>query len=192
MESTNSCTAGASHGGMTIASFVIAIAGVCIAIAALVMSIINAVRISRIRRRLDRGEAAEAKQRTAFHMNIKADKADSISSPAIFHPSVKPPYYACIFTSRLNLSEPYGINGYAILADEMEELAKHSEGYLGIDSSTRNTDGLGITISYWSTENATKRWKLQADHRAAQFLGKDRFYSDYQVHIAKVEREYAL
>jgi heme-degrading monooxygenase HmoA len=187
MESTNSCTAGASHGGMTIASFVIAISGLCIAIAALVMSIINAVRISRIRTRLGRGEAPEAKHRMASHIN-----ADNISSPTIFHPLIKPPYYVCIFTSRLNLSEPNAIDGYAILADEMEELAKHSEGYLGIDSSTRNTDGMGITISYWSTENAIKRWKLQTDPRAAQLLGKDRFFSDYHVHIAKVEREYAL
>jgi heme-degrading monooxygenase HmoA len=97
----------------------------------------------------------------ASHIN-----ADNISSPTIFHPLIKPPYYVCIFTSRLNLSEPNAIDGYAILADEMEELAKHSEGYLGIDSSTRNTDGMGITISYWSTENAIKSCKLILEQRS--------------------------
>ena len=50
----------------------------------------------------------------------------------------------------------------------------------------------GITISYWNSSDAMREWKNQVDHRAAQLLGKERFYNDYHVHIAKVEREYTL
>ena len=40
-------------GGLTIASFIIAIVGVCFGLAALVMTIINAVRISHMKRGID-------------------------------------------------------------------------------------------------------------------------------------------
>jgi heme-degrading monooxygenase HmoA len=188
MKSTTTCTADTSHGGMTIAAFIIAIFGLCVGIAALVMSIVNTVRIRRIRRRLD--DCKDTPE--AIHDRTTHIKSNSNAVSAIFHPSIKPPYYACIFTSRLNLSEPKAIDGYSILADEMDQLAKRQEGYLGIDSSTRNTDGMGITISYWRTEDDIKRWKLQVDHRAAQLLGEEKFYLDYHVQVAKVEREYAM
>ena len=104
----------------------------------------------------------------------------------LFHPSTKPPYYACIFTSVQNKTVPKALDGYSTLANEMEELAKQQNGYMGIDSAS------GIAISYWESSDAMREWKNQVDHRAAQLLGKGRFYNDYHVHIAKVEREYAL
>jgi len=100
--------------------------------------------------------------------------------------STKPPYYACIFTSVQNKSVPTALDGYSTLANEMEELAKQQNGYMGIDSAS------GIIISYWKSSDSMREWKEQVDHRAAQLLGKGRFYNDYHVHIAKVEREYAL
>ena len=132
--------------GMTIAAFVIAIVAICIGVAALVMSIINTVRIARMNRRIlnrSDGSAPVIKPLTkTSSCNLSAQ------TRTIFHPSTKPPYYACIFTSVQNKSVPTALYGYSTLANEMEELAKQQNGYMGIDSSP------GITISYWENNDA--------------------------------------
>jgi heme-degrading monooxygenase HmoA len=82
----------------------------------------------------------------------------------------KPPYYAVIFTSL----RTEGDRGYSQMAERMIELAAHQAGFLGVESA-RTTDGLGITVSYWSSEEAISAWKAHAD---------------YQLRVARVERDY--
>jgi heme-degrading monooxygenase HmoA len=90
-----------------------------------------------------------------------------------------------IFTSRLGDAE-----GYAETAAAMAALAVKQPGYLGLESA-RGPDGLGITVSYWADDASARAWKLVAEHRAAQEEGARRFYADYRVRVARVEREYA-
>jgi heme-degrading monooxygenase HmoA len=99
----------------------------------------------------------------------------------------EPPYYAAIFTSRLN-RDPVS---YTEMAARMEELAAQSPGYLGIES-VRNAEGHGITISYWANEAAIREWKGETEHRIAQATGQSQWYKDYCVRIAKVERDYVF
>ena len=54
-----------------------------------------------------------------------------------------------IFTSRRN-EQPD--DGYAETADRMFALAHEQPGFLGFD--TARTDGLGITVCYWETEES--------------------------------------
>lgn len=97
----------------------------------------------------------------------------------------KPPYYAVIFTSL----RTDGDNDYATMADKMDELAKQQPGYLGHESARA---GLGITVSYWESLEAIHNWKMNVEHRLAQELGKEKWYSQYRVRICKVEREYGI
>jgi heme-degrading monooxygenase HmoA len=97
----------------------------------------------------------------------------------------EPPYYAVIFTS-LRTS---GDRGYGSMADRMVDLASQQPGFLGVESA-RTADGLGITVSYWSSEEAIAGWKAHAEHRIAQETGQRVWYSDYQLRVAKVERAY--
>jgi heme-degrading monooxygenase HmoA len=97
----------------------------------------------------------------------------------------EPPYYAVIFSSR----RTEGDHGYAKMADRMLELASVQPGFLGFES-TRDASGFGITVSYWSSEEAIAAWYANPEHRAAQEAGKRLWYLDYQVRIAKVERAY--
>jgi heme-degrading monooxygenase HmoA len=98
----------------------------------------------------------------------------------------QPPYTAVIFTSRrTNEDGP----GYGAMAVAMERLSRQQPGYLGIEGA-RGADRLGITVSYWATPDAARAWKQVADHLGAQQLGRDRWYADYRVRIATVEREY--
>jgi heme-degrading monooxygenase HmoA len=97
----------------------------------------------------------------------------------------KPPYYAVIFTSL----RTEGDRGYGHMAERMAELAAEQPGYLGFESA-RTTDGLGISVSYWSSEEAIANWKAQDDHKIAQAIGQRTWYSDYYLRVAKVERDY--
>ena len=95
------------------------------------------------------------------------------------------PYYAVIFTSRLVKQSPE----YEIMAPAMETLAKKQDGFLGLESA-RNT--IGITVSYWETEEAIVAWKNNLEHQMAQKLGKQKWYKSYHIRICKVTREYTF
>lgn len=100
-------------------------------------------------------------------------------------PTPEPPYYAVIFSSlRTDVDR-----GYAQMAERMVELAATQPGFLGIESA-RSEGGLGITVSYWSSEQAIAAWKAHAEHAAAQEGGKQVWYADYQLRVARVERAY--
>lgn len=99
-----------------------------------------------------------------------------------------PPYWAVIFTS---YRTPTDDEGYARMAAAMGELAGQQPGCLGYESA-RGADGLGITVSYWASEEALRAWKHVAAHAAAQRTGRERWYADYTTRIARVERDYTL
>lgn len=101
-------------------------------------------------------------------------------------PTPAVPYYAAIFTSIRTSVD----HGYGAMAERMLSLAAQQEGFLGAES-VRGADGFGITVSYWASEEAIVRWKMVAEHRAAQQTGKQRWYADYAIRVAKVERAYA-
>jgi heme-degrading monooxygenase HmoA len=100
----------------------------------------------------------------------------------------EPPYYAVIFTSLRTAADP---EAYAATADHMVELARAQPGFLGVESA-RDASGLGITVSYWASEEAIFAWKRVTEHAAAQRLGRERWYADYTLRVARVERAYTL
>ena len=97
----------------------------------------------------------------------------------------EPPYYAVIFTStRTRVDE-----GYGEVADRMVELASRQPGFLGVES-TRGADGLGVTVSYWSSLEAIAAWKANAEHRDAQASGHRKWYEHFETRVARIERAY--
>jgi heme-degrading monooxygenase HmoA len=96
-----------------------------------------------------------------------------------------PPYYAVIFTSL----RTEGDNGYSEMGEKMFELAKQQPGYLGYESAR---DGLGITVSYWESLEAIKKWKQVAEHVEAQQKGIKEWYQSYKTRICLVERDYGF
>ena len=97
----------------------------------------------------------------------------------------KPPYYAVIFSNLRTDVE----GGYGDMAKRMVELASEQPGFLGVESA-RET--LGITVSYWKDLNAIRAWKQNVDHREAQRLGHEQWYSDFKTRICLVERDYEM
>ena len=103
----------------------------------------------------------------------------------MFASTPEPPYYAVVFASQRTPVDA----GYERMAARMEALAVTQPGYLGIES-VRDTQGFGITVSYWSSEDAILSWKSDVEHVAAQELGRSVWYADYRLKVARVERAY--
>jgi heme-degrading monooxygenase HmoA len=99
-----------------------------------------------------------------------------------------PPYVAVIFTSQRTDDDA---DGYAAMAEAMDELARQQPGWLGIESA-RSADGFGITVSYWRSAADARAWKAVSEHAGAQRLGRERWYRSYRVRIAEVQREYGM
>jgi len=95
-------------------------------------------------------------------------------------------YYAVIFTNTLSDDD----KGYAEMATAMEALSKDQPGCLGLES-TRDAFGFGITVSYWADEASILAWKNQSKHAAAQNIGMDRWYTHYELRVARIERSYS-
>jgi len=95
------------------------------------------------------------------------------------------PYYAVIFTSLKKEND----EGYAEMAEKMDELATKQEGYLGHEAAR---DGLGIAVSYWKDLDSIRNWKKNSEHLFAQKMGREKWYESYKTRICKVERDYGF
>lgn len=95
-----------------------------------------------------------------------------------------PPYYAVIFTSARTDSDA----GYGDTAKQMLELASKQPGFLGFETARQD---IGISVSYWSSQEAIHAWKENAEHRTVQHRAKE-WYQHFRVRVCRVEREYGI
>ena len=79
--------------------------------------------------------------------------------------------------------------GYAQAASAMVSLAQVQPGYIGMDS-VRDADGLGITVSYWASDDDAKAWRDHGEHALIRDAGRDRWYSHYSLHVTQATRSY--
>jgi heme-degrading monooxygenase HmoA len=93
------------------------------------------------------------------------------------------PCFAVIFTSQRTMADD---DGYAAMAERMEELAKQQPGFLGVESA-RGDNRVGMTISYWASLEAIRAWRQHAEHQLAQQLGRERWYEWYRLRVCRVE-----
>ena len=95
-------------------------------------------------------------------------------------------YFAVIFTS---VRSKFDEAGYADMSDKMAETAKDQPGFIDMES-VRDERGNGITVSYWDSLDAIKKWRAHSEHLIAQKMGREKWYQSFKVRISKVEREY--
>jgi heme-degrading monooxygenase HmoA len=94
---------------------------------------------------------------------------------------------AVIFVSKRAATD---VEGYAKAAAQMDESAKRAAGYRGVHS-VRDADGIGITVSYWSSDDAARAWKADAAHAAIREEGRNTWYEWYELIVAEVTRGYS-
>ncbi len=93
--------------------------------------------------------------------------------------------YAVIFTARVGDRD----HRYGDMAERLRDLAMAEFGCTEFVSVTEGEQE--IAISYWPDQDAILAWKQQAQHRVAQQLGRDGWYTHYKVEVVKILRSYS-
>lgn len=76
--------------------------------------------------------------------------------------------------------------------DEMNAaLRRRAEGFPGfVDlKSFTADDGERLTIVRWRDHDTLRAWREDPDHRAAQQLGRERWYEYYEIEVADLVRQ---
>lgn len=81
-------------------------------------------------------------------------------------------------------------DGYGAAAERMVSLAREQPGFLGITSARDPTTRLGITLSYWRSDQAARNWKREAAHVEVQREGRRRWYASYRLVVGRILRDY--
>ena len=97
-------------------------------------------------------------------------------------------YFAAIFTSVL-VATNETISEYEQTSQRMNELAAQQPGFIGVESARSE---LGITVSYWESEESIRAWKHQSEHTLAREKGRSDWYRSFRLRVCRVEREYGF
>ncbi len=98
----------------------------------------------------------------------------------------EPPYYVAIFSS----THTGRHDGYEEDTQTILNLAQQQPGFLGIEAA--GDDNLSLAVSYWDSDTSIQSFKELAEHLIIQQKGRDTYYQNYKVRVAKVEREYGF
>lgn len=77
---------------------------------------------------------------------------------------------------------------YHAMAERLRELALEEYGCREFCAWTEGDSE--VAISYWENEEQIRAWRADAEHIAAQDLGRDRWYKGYSVQVVEILREY--
>ena len=92
--------------------------------------------------------------------------------------------YAVIFRAEIAQLDAQ----YTEMAARMRELAIKQYGCAHFCSYTEGC--AEVAISYWDTQDQITRWKQNAEHLAAQELGRAKWYKSYSVEVVEIIRSY--
>lgn len=93
-----------------------------------------------------------------------------------------------IFRSRLR---PEHQEAYQTMADRMHALAEKMPGFISIKTFSA-PDGERVSIVEFDTEAHHMAWRNHPAHLKAQRLGRELFYSEFQIQVCRVERSYGM
>ena len=92
--------------------------------------------------------------------------------------------YAVIFRAEIDRID----QEYSGMAAKLRALAFSRYGCVDFTSVTEGNQE--IAISYWRNQEQIQAWRQDAQHLAAQQLGRSRWYKSYRVQVVKIEQEY--
>jgi heme-degrading monooxygenase HmoA len=78
---------------------------------------------------------------------------------------------------------------YSEFANQLRDKALND--YHCIEFVSAHENGDEIALSYWNNEDDIIRWKKDAEHLAAQQLGKQAWYENYRVEVCEIQRSYS-
>ena len=90
-----------------------------------------------------------------------------------------------IFRSRLR---PENADAFQALAQRMLELAESMPGFISYTSYTAE-DGERCSIIEFESPDHMRAWRQNPEHLEAQRIGRERFYTEYALHVGEPVRE---
>jgi heme-degrading monooxygenase HmoA len=82
---------------------------------------------------------------------------------------------------------------YLEIAAALRPTLESIDGFVAVErfeSLTR--PGNYLSLSTWRDEDAVRRWRTEAAHRAAQRLGREQVFAGYRLRVAAVLRDYGM
>ncbi len=89
-----------------------------------------------------------------------------------------------IFRSRLKSGDR---EEYELWLARMEELVVSMPGYIS-HKRFDAADGERVNIIEFENEEAQAAWRNHPEHREAQLLGREKFYSEYDLKVCELKR----
>ena len=89
-----------------------------------------------------------------------------------------------LFRSRLAAAAG---DDYSKMAQAMAAHAKTFKGFVDM-KAFKADDGERLTMVWWEDEETLRVWATDARHRAAQALGREKWYECYKIEVAQVIR----
>lgn len=87
--------------------------------------------------------------------------------------------------------QPGRTGDYLDLAAELRPLLASIEGFISIERfESLNQPGKILSLSFFESEEAVANWRRLKAHREAQRTGREQYFADYRLRIARVERDY--
>lgn len=121
--------------------------------------------------------------------DLRCDKQLIIHEPVQASQHVTSRYlqamYVVIFRSTRTTAHDHE---YGAWVDRMNTEVAEIDGYLSHTSFRDQATREGITVAYFTDENAIRRWREFPDHLQAQTLGRERFYAEYRIDVAEIVR----
>jgi heme-degrading monooxygenase HmoA len=90
-----------------------------------------------------------------------------------------------VFRSRL---KPGLRDEYVALVERMNEIARTMPGYISHKGFFAD-DGERVTIVEFAHEEGMRAWRTNPEHRAAQKLAREKYYSEYHIQVCTLDRE---
>jgi len=93
-----------------------------------------------------------------------------------------------IFRSRLR---PEHREEYDRWAARMNELASSMPGFISIKTFAAEDDER-VSLVEFESEETMRAWREQLEHKQAQELGRQKFYSHYRIQVCRPIRDYSF
>ena len=77
---------------------------------------------------------------------------------------------------------------YVQMAQQLREKALTQFKCKQFESIAEN--GFEIALSYWDSLDDIQAWHRDAEHQAAQRIGKEKWYENFSVEICEIQRSY--
>jgi len=73
----------------------------------------------------------------------------------------------------------------------MAELAARMPGYVSYRQYV-SADGEGVAVVEFASHETAAAWRAHPEHREAQRLGRERWFSEYRITVCDVVRDYSF